>query len=115
MNDTVKQSQRSEAVARWQWHRRLYNWVVHWADTRFGTQALIALALTEPICVPIPADVMVIGLCLGRPKRSIRYGTAQLRAGSFGRKGRAGTGALSQIRLLGNRNFGPDARAIYAV
>jgi len=36
--------------------------------------ALIVLALTEPICVPIPADVLVIGLCLGKPKRSLRYG-----------------------------------------
>ena len=61
-------------VAWWHWHRRLYNWVVHWADTRYGMAALIILALTEPICVPIPADVMVIGLCLGRPKRSLRYG-----------------------------------------
>jgi len=63
-----------EKVAWWQWHRRLYNWVVHWADTRFGVPALIVLALTEPICVPIPADIMVIGLCLGKPKRSLRYG-----------------------------------------
>ena len=61
-------------IAWWHWHRRLYNWVVHWADTRYGMAALIILALTEPICVPIPADVMVIGLCLGRPKRSLRYG-----------------------------------------
>jgi len=61
-------------VAWWQLHRRLYNWVVHWADTRFGILALIVLALTEPICVPIPADVLVVGLCLGRPKRSLRYG-----------------------------------------
>ena len=58
----------------WQVHRRLYNWVVHWADTRFGMTALILLAVTEPICVPIPADVLVIGMCLGKPKRSIRYG-----------------------------------------
>jgi membrane protein YqaA with SNARE-associated domain len=36
--------------------------------------ALILLALTEPICVPIPADVMVIGMCLGKPKRSLKYG-----------------------------------------
>ena len=36
--------------------------------------ALIILALTEPICVPIPADVLVIGLCLGKPRRSLRYG-----------------------------------------
>jgi len=61
-------------VAWWHWHKRLYNWVVHWADTRYGMLALILLALTEPICVPIPADVMVVGLCLGRPKRSLRYG-----------------------------------------
>ncbi len=64
----------SKSVVWWQLHRRLYNWVVHWADTRFGVPALIVLALTEPICVPIPADVLVIGLCLGRPKRSLRYG-----------------------------------------
>ena len=64
----------NEAVAWWQWHRRLYNWVVHWADTRYGMTALIVLALTEPICVPIPADILVIGLCLGKPKRSLKYG-----------------------------------------
>ncbi|OEU66270.1 MAG: hypothetical protein BBJ57_00770, partial [Desulfobacterales bacterium PC51MH44] len=63
-----------KSVAWWQLHRRLYNWVVHWADTRYGILALIILALTEPICVPIPADVLVIGLCLGKPKRSLRYG-----------------------------------------
>jgi len=61
-------------VAWWQLHRRLYNWVVHWADTRYGIVALVVLALTEPICVPIPADVLVVGLCLGKPKRSLRYG-----------------------------------------
>ena len=64
----------SKSVAWWHWHRRLYDWVVHWADTRYGMTALIVLALTEPICVPIPADVLVIGLCLGKPKRSLRYG-----------------------------------------
>jgi membrane protein YqaA with SNARE-associated domain len=63
-----------KSVAWWQWHRRLYNWVVHWADTCYGMAALIVLALTEPICVPIPADVLVVGLCLGKPKRSLRYG-----------------------------------------
>jgi membrane protein YqaA with SNARE-associated domain len=63
-----------KSIAWWHWHRQLYNWVVHWADTRYGMVALIVLALTEPICVPIPADVMVVGLCLGKPKRSLRYG-----------------------------------------
>ena len=63
-----------QQVAWWHWHRRLYNWVVHWADTPFGLLALVVLAITEPICVPIPADVLVIGLCMGKPKSSIKYG-----------------------------------------
>src|SRR4030042_5812942 len=63
-----------EKVVWWHWHRRLYNWVVHWADTRYGVLALIILAITEPVCVPIPADIMVIGLCLGKPKHALRYG-----------------------------------------
>ncbi len=61
-------------IAWWHWHKHLYNWVIGWADTRFGMLALILLAITEPICVPIPADVLVIGLCLGKPKQSLRYG-----------------------------------------
>ncbi len=72
MSDIERQEQKE--IAWWHWHRHLYNWVVHWADTRFGVLALILLAITEPICVPIPADVLVIGLCLGKPKRSLRYG-----------------------------------------
>lgn len=65
---------RPPKIAWWHWHRRLYNWVVHWADTRYGVPALIILAITEPVCVPIPADVLVIGLCLGKPKKAIKYG-----------------------------------------
>jgi membrane protein YqaA with SNARE-associated domain len=74
MDDAVRAVRRTEVVSWWRLHRRLYNWVVHWADTRFGVPVLILIALTEPICVPIPADVMVIGLCLGKPRRSLRYG-----------------------------------------
>jgi membrane protein YqaA with SNARE-associated domain len=74
MNDITERPNQSEAIAWWHWHRHLYNWVVHWADTRYGMLALILLAITEPICVPIPADVMVIGMCFGKPRRSLRYG-----------------------------------------
>lgn len=63
-----------EKVAWWHFHRRLYDWVIHWAHTRYGMLALILLAITEPVCVPIPADVMVIGMSLGKPKRAIWYG-----------------------------------------
>lgn len=68
------ESESKTAVAWWHWHRRLYDWVVGWANTRYGMAALILLALTEPICVPVPVDVLVVGLCLGKPKRSLRYG-----------------------------------------
>jgi membrane protein YqaA with SNARE-associated domain len=76
-NSTMSHEPRATSDAKlawWHFHRRLYDWVVHWADTRYGMHALILLALTEPICVPIPADVMVIGMSLGRPKRAIWYG-----------------------------------------
>jgi membrane protein YqaA with SNARE-associated domain len=74
MSDIKKQPEQSKPVAWWHWHRHLYNWVVHWADTRYGMLALILLAVSEPICVPIPVDVMVIGMSLSRPKRAIWYG-----------------------------------------
>jgi len=74
MSDVAEKTRQQKSVAWWHWHRRLYDWVIHWADTRFGILALILLALTEPIFVPIPADVLVIGLCLGKPRRSLKYG-----------------------------------------
>jgi len=64
----------SKSTAWWHWHRRLYDWVIGWADTRFGVPALIVLAIVEPICVPIPADVLVIGLSMGKPQKAIHYG-----------------------------------------
>ena len=73
MNETNENGIRLE-TKKWQIHKRLYNWVLHWADTRFGLIALIILAITEPIIVPIPADVLVIGMCLGKPKNGIKYG-----------------------------------------
>lgn len=53
--------------------RRLYNWVLHWADTPYGTLALFILAFMESSFFPIPPDVLLIALCLGAPKRSFRY------------------------------------------
>ena len=74
MSEIVEYSEEVKALPWWHWHRHLYNWVIGWADTRFGVLALIVLAITEPICVPVPADVLVVGLCLGKPKNSIKYG-----------------------------------------
>lgn len=71
---TAQNTDEAKKLPWWHWHRHLYNWVIHWAETSYGLLALILLAITEPICVPIPADVLVIGMSLGKPKRAIRYG-----------------------------------------
>ncbi len=53
--------------------RRLYDWVVGWADRPSGPVALTGLAAAEAVFFPIPPDVLLIPLCLGRPKRSLRF------------------------------------------
>ncbi len=55
------------------WLRRLYNWVLHWADTPHGSMALFVLALAESSFFPIPPDPLLIALCLGAAKRSFRF------------------------------------------
>ena len=55
--------------------RRLYEWVLHWAETRHAGKAMALLAFSEAIFFPVPADVLLIALCLGRPKRSFRWAT----------------------------------------
>jgi membrane protein YqaA with SNARE-associated domain len=53
--------------------RRLYDWVLHWAATPYGTWALFILAFSESSFFPIPPDVLLIAMCVGRPKNSFKY------------------------------------------
>jgi membrane protein YqaA with SNARE-associated domain len=53
--------------------RRLYDWVLHWADTRYGAPALFLLAVAESSFFPIPPDPLLIALCLGAPALSLRF------------------------------------------
>lgn len=53
--------------------RRLYDWVLHWADTPYGTPALFCLAFAESSFFPIPPDVLQIALSVSKPKRSFFY------------------------------------------
>jgi len=55
--------------------RRLYEWVLGWAETRHAGKAMAALAFSEAIVFPVPADLLLVALCLGRPKRSFRWAT----------------------------------------
>ena len=53
--------------------RRLYDWVLHWANTPYGTPALFLLALAEASFFPIPPDVLLLALCLSLPSRAYRF------------------------------------------
>lgn len=53
--------------------KRLYEWVLHWAETPHGVAALIVLAFVESSFFPIPPDVLLIALCMGAPKKSFAF------------------------------------------
>ncbi len=53
--------------------RRLYDWILHWAETKYGVPALFLLALAESSFFPIPPDVLLIPLALGARSKSIRF------------------------------------------
>lgn len=55
------------------WLRRLYDWVLHWAKTPYGTPALFVLAFAESTFFPVPPDVLLIALALGHRQRALGF------------------------------------------
>lgn len=53
--------------------RRLYDWVLHWAETPYGVPALFLLAFAESSFFPIPPDVLLITLCIAVPAGAFRF------------------------------------------
>lgn len=53
--------------------RRIYDWVLGWAETPYGVPALFVLAFTESSFFPIPPDVLLIALALSIPTRAFRF------------------------------------------
>jgi membrane protein YqaA with SNARE-associated domain len=53
--------------------RRLYAWVIYWAETPYGTWALFLLAFCESSFFPIPPDILLIALAVAIPKKSLKY------------------------------------------
>lgn len=76
MNELGNESVRADGVVWWHWHRRLYNWVIHFADTRYGVVALFILSLAESSFFPVPPDVLLAPLALGSPKKWLRFALA---------------------------------------
>ena len=55
--------------------RKLYDWVLHWAETPYGPAALFILAFAESSFFPIPPDALLIALALGMRKKSFKFAT----------------------------------------
>jgi len=53
--------------------RKLYNWVLGWADTKYGVPALAIVSFAESSFFPIPPDPLLMALSLGKPKKAFRY------------------------------------------
>lgn len=68
--------------------RKLYDWVLHWAETPYGPMALFILAFAESSFFPIPPDVLLIALALGMRKKSFSFAlicsVASVAGGLFG-------------------------------
>jgi len=60
----------------WHLHRRLYEWVIHFADTPHGPRALFLLSFAESSFFPVPPDVLLAPLTLGAPQKWFRFASA---------------------------------------
>ncbi len=68
--------------------KRLYDWVLHWARTPYGTWALFLLAFSESSFFPVPPDVLLIALSVALPRKSFKFAlvcsAGSLMGGCFG-------------------------------
>ena len=53
--------------------RKLYDWVLHWVETPYGTWALLLLAFCESSFFPIPPDILLIALAIAVPRKAMTY------------------------------------------
>lgn len=56
-----------------EWTRSLYDWVLHWGESKHGQTALFFLSLAEASFFPVPPDALLIALCMGAYKRWLRF------------------------------------------
>lgn len=92
------------------WLRRLYDWVLGWAETPYGALALFVLAFAESMFFPIPPDVLLIALALGCRRKALRFGLI-CSAGSI--LGGMGGYALGHAAWLTGSGFTPLAQFFF--
>ncbi|MDZ7270085.1 MAG: VTT domain-containing protein [candidate division KSB1 bacterium] len=82
--------------------RRLYDWVLRWAQTPYGWLALVLLAFAESSFFPVPPDVLLIALALALPRRAFLYAGSATVASVVGGIGGYGIG-LGLMEAIGWR------------
>ncbi|HAL44440.1 MAG: hypothetical protein A2Y12_08245 [Planctomycetes bacterium GWF2_42_9] len=65
----------SKKVPSWHIHKRLYDWVLHFAHTKHSMAALFCLSFAESSFFPVPPDVLLAPLALGAPKKWLHFAT----------------------------------------
>ncbi|MCC6682687.1 MAG: DedA family protein [Phycisphaeraceae bacterium] len=76
MTDTTSTNTAATAAAatapvpRWALHRRLYDWTVSLAHSRHANWSLFLLSFAESSFFPIPPDVLLAPLCLGKRSKA---------------------------------------------
>lgn len=53
--------------------RRLYDWVLTWAEHRYASTALFVMAFAEASFFPIPPDVLLLAMAIGAPNKAMRF------------------------------------------
>jgi membrane protein YqaA with SNARE-associated domain len=53
--------------------KKMYDWVLHWAETPYAVPALFILAFSESSFFPVPPDVLLITLAISLPKKSLKF------------------------------------------
>ncbi len=73
MSDATVLTASQKPVAKWQLHRRLYDWVISFAGSKNGPIALFILSFAESSFFPVPPDVLLGPLTLGAPKKWFKF------------------------------------------
>lgn len=70
------------------WPRRLYDWVIGWAESPHSQWALFSIAFAESSFFPIPPDILLIALAVAIPAKAFRLAlvttVGSVAGGAFG-------------------------------
>jgi len=53
--------------------KKLYDWVIHWAETKYGVPVMAFVSFIESSVFPIPPDPLLMALGLSKPNKAILY------------------------------------------